>query len=198
MRNEKAPKREGIISEGIKLFLRKGFNATTISDITDAVGVSKGAFYWHFASKDELLETIVERYELLFVDQHMESVLRAKGGFLSKIKYSHKYATEFALNNKDLCVGFTTIAAEMVGSGTKIEEKIRAIKEKHRAFYRRLLELGRKEDVVKDDIDIDLAAHAINAIHDGSLLEWYGNYDNIDGVQFALTYRNIVLAGILK
>ncbi|OPY66200.1 MAG: HTH-type transcriptional repressor BepR [Syntrophorhabdaceae bacterium PtaU1.Bin034] len=198
MRNQKTPLKEEIIDKSIKLFLQKGYNATRVEDITDATSVSKAAFYLHFESKAELLETIVDRYESLFLDPIVKAVQNSEGDFLHKIKYSHKWAADFAYNNKDLCVGFMTISAEMVGSGTKIESKIKAIKARYRALFKELLEQGRREGMIKDKLDIDLAAHVINAIHDGVLIEWYANSDEIDGAKLALAYRDITLNGILK
>ncbi len=197
-RNQKTPLKEEIIDKSIKLILQKGYNATRVEDITDATSVSKAAFYLHFESKGQLLETIVDRYESLFLDPIIKAVRDSKGDFLHKMKYTHKWASDFAYNNRDLCVGFMTISAEMVGSGTKIETKIKAIKARYRSFYRELLELGKKEGVIKDKLDIDLAVHVINAIHDGALIEWYANADEIDGAKFALAYRDITLSGILK
>jgi len=198
MRNQKTPLKEEIIDKSIKLFLQKGYNATRVEDITDATCVSKAAFYLHFASKAQLLETIVERYEALFLDPIIKAVRESKGDFLRKMKYSHKWAADFAYHNKDLCVGFMTISAEMVGSGTKIETKIKAIKARYWAFMKELLELGRREGNIRDNLDIDVAAHVINAIHDAVLIEWYANSDEIDGAKLALAYRDITLNGILK
>jgi len=190
--------REKILNESIKLILRNGFNGTSIQSITDAANISKGAFYWHFKSKDELLNTIVDYYEDAFIDGIINNVKNAKGNFLQIIKYSHKYATEFAYANKDLCVGFLTIAAEMVGSGTEIEIKIMNIYKRYCNFLKELLELGKKESMIREDIDIDMAAHVINAIHNGTLLEWYINYNNMESSKFALAYREIIYKGILK
>jgi AcrR family transcriptional regulator len=198
MRNQKSPLKEEIIDKGIILFVQKGYNATRVEDITDATNVSKAAFYLYFTSKGELLETIVDRYESLFLDQIIKAVLTPEGDFLHKIKHSHKWATDFAYYNRDLCVGFMTISAEMAGSGTKIESRIKAIHAKYRAFIKTILELGRKEGKIKDDLDIDLTAHILNAMHDGALIEWYINFDEINGAQLALTYRDIFLRGILK
>jgi AcrR family transcriptional regulator len=44
-----------------RLFMEKGYENTPISVIIDAVGVSKGAFYHYFSSKEELLDAISER-----------------------------------------------------------------------------------------------------------------------------------------
>ena len=43
-----------------KLFLERGSAATTTRDILDAAGVSRGAMYHHFASRDELLSVVYE------------------------------------------------------------------------------------------------------------------------------------------
>src|ERR1700744_3988688 len=44
------------------LFLSKGYEKTTINDVIAATGLSKGAFYHHFAAKEDLLEAIAERF----------------------------------------------------------------------------------------------------------------------------------------
>ncbi len=44
------------------LFLEKGYEATTIADILQRTGLSKGAFYHHFSSKEELLDAFTDRF----------------------------------------------------------------------------------------------------------------------------------------
>lgn len=53
---------ERLLSAGLELFLRQGFNATGIQQITDRAGVPKGSFYNHFASKEAFGAAIVDRY----------------------------------------------------------------------------------------------------------------------------------------
>ncbi len=58
MRNPEVTK-ENILRESGILFNTQGYKATSISNITDATGLTKGAIYRHFASKDELeIETL--------------------------------------------------------------------------------------------------------------------------------------------
>lgn len=54
--------REEILSAGLKALHARGFNATSVQDITEAAGVPKGSFYNHFASKDDLGAAVVEKY----------------------------------------------------------------------------------------------------------------------------------------
>ncbi|MCP3738322.1 TetR/AcrR family transcriptional regulator [Rossellomorea sp. BNER] len=51
-----------IIETAMKLFATKGFNATSIQEIATECGISKGAFYLHFKSKEALLLSILKYY----------------------------------------------------------------------------------------------------------------------------------------
>ncbi|MGR9048364.1 TetR/AcrR family transcriptional regulator [Halobacillus faecis] len=51
-----------IIEQSIKLFAKKGFSSTSVQEIASACGISKGAFYLHFKSKDALLLDIFNYY----------------------------------------------------------------------------------------------------------------------------------------
>ncbi|MFX3673599.1 MAG: TetR/AcrR family transcriptional regulator [Paenisporosarcina sp.] len=55
-------KKQLIIEQALHLFASKGFETTSIQEITDACGISKGSFYLSFKSKDELLVSIFEYF----------------------------------------------------------------------------------------------------------------------------------------
>ncbi|MGG3467040.1 TetR/AcrR family transcriptional regulator [Neobacillus pocheonensis] len=58
-----------IVESGMKLFASKGFSSTSIQEIASESGISKGAFYLHFKSKDELLLAILEYiFETVFTN----------------------------------------------------------------------------------------------------------------------------------
>jgi len=52
--------REQIVAAADRLFYRQGYEHTSFSDIADAVRISRGNFYYHFRSKDEILEAVIE------------------------------------------------------------------------------------------------------------------------------------------
>ena len=49
-----------IFETSMKLFAEKGYDATSIEDITANVGVAKGTLYYHFTSKEEIFNFLVE------------------------------------------------------------------------------------------------------------------------------------------
>lgn len=67
--------KDKITEQSIKLFVRKGFTETSIQDIVDALGVTKGTFYYYFTSKEELLMDIHLSYinDML---RHQEKILK--------------------------------------------------------------------------------------------------------------------------
>lgn len=53
-------RKQHVIQKAHQLFIEKGFQATSIQDILDYSGISKGTFYNYFASKNELLITLIK------------------------------------------------------------------------------------------------------------------------------------------
>lgn len=51
-----------ILKESLKLFLRKSYKDVTLNEILQKTGLSKGAFYYYYKSKEELFLEIVETY----------------------------------------------------------------------------------------------------------------------------------------
>lgn len=54
-------RRDEILDAAHRLFVTKGFRATTIEDLLTAVGIAKGTLYYHFSGKDEILQELVMR-----------------------------------------------------------------------------------------------------------------------------------------
>lgn len=55
-------RRDEILDAAQRLFARQGYDATSVNQIIAEVGVSKGAFYHHFASREDLVEVLACRY----------------------------------------------------------------------------------------------------------------------------------------
>lgn len=51
--------RDHIVEAADELFYRQGYEHTSFAHIADAVGISRGNFYHHFKTKDEILEAVI-------------------------------------------------------------------------------------------------------------------------------------------
>lgn len=65
-----------IMTAALNLFAEKGFAKTSMNDIVRAAGLSKGGVYWHFPSKDALVQAIF--------DQFFEGQLAALGDLIQR------------------------------------------------------------------------------------------------------------------
>jgi TetR/AcrR family transcriptional regulator, repressor for uid operon len=87
--------REQILRSAAEVFDRYGFAATTLSDVITRAGVTKGALYFHFSSKEDLARAVIEQQHALSVrparqrlDGHaagLESVIRLSQGLASQL-----------------------------------------------------------------------------------------------------------------
>jgi len=59
MGNKGEALRQRIIAAADELFYQQGYEHTSFSDIADVVGISRGNFYYHFKSKDEILNAVI-------------------------------------------------------------------------------------------------------------------------------------------
>lgn len=53
--------REKIVTAADRLFYERGFEATSFADVAELVGISRGNFYYHFKTKDQILDVVIER-----------------------------------------------------------------------------------------------------------------------------------------
>jgi len=66
--------RAHILTAATQAFAREGYDATGVAEICAAAGVSKGAFYHHFPTKQAVFLTLLEEY-LAEVDRSLEAAL---------------------------------------------------------------------------------------------------------------------------
>ena len=70
-------KNEILDAAGI-LFSEKGYDNTSVTDIMNAVGIAKGTLYHHFKSKEEILETVIQKRAQYVFDSFHELIRNTK------------------------------------------------------------------------------------------------------------------------
>ena len=74
------------IQEGLRALGVGGPDAVRIEKLAQALGVTKGGFYWHFDDRPALLEEMLDAWERLVVDEVMERVEGGGGGARAKLR----------------------------------------------------------------------------------------------------------------
>jgi TetR/AcrR family transcriptional regulator len=197
--NDNREVKERILEESIKAFLSKGFRGTTTKELTDAAGVAKGTLYWHFKSKDEILDSILEKFLKEFIGGIKEAVANCSGNFLDRFKTFFKFGSEFSRDNWKLMLLFQTLLGEIAGTNSKAAMKMKDIQNNYDHFVQMLLEEGKKEGVIRDDVDTYIQARIMTAALIGSYIQWHlnsFNYNSDYDRRYAKAFRKTLLNGI--
>jgi TetR/AcrR family transcriptional regulator, cholesterol catabolism regulator len=80
-----SPRKEVILEKAAQLFRKNGFNATSMRDLAENVGVEAASLYNHINSKAELLQEICFRIANKFTE-HMDQVIASEQPAIAKIE----------------------------------------------------------------------------------------------------------------
>jgi AcrR family transcriptional regulator len=190
--------KERILLESMRLFLANGFVGTSVKNLTDAAGIARGTLYWHFSSKDQILDEILNRYSKQFVNGWIETIKGEGRNFLTKFYALYKFITEFTRDHRELLLVFDTLFGEISRNGTKAASKMKEIRSKLRVSIESLLAAGQKEGMVDQNIDVTMHAHIIMATFTGMLLNWFVYEDVLDAVAYSRAFRETLLRGLIS
>ena len=76
MGEKRSETKDKILEVSLKLFSKRGFRETTIKDIAREVGITEGAIYRHFKSKDEIVTELLKRITSELKEKLIESIER--------------------------------------------------------------------------------------------------------------------------
>jgi TetR/AcrR family transcriptional regulator, transcriptional repressor for nem operon len=180
MRNPEATK-ERILKKSGVLFNTKGYKATSISDITDATGYTKGAIYRHFNSKEELeKETLIHLSSIMFEEtkHRIKAQLNAGDKLRAVFKYFESYVTEPVV--KGGCP-LMNAAIEADDAHPSLKKTALHILDLLTNSVRIILENGIRYKQIRPDIDKDFYATLIIATLEGAIMmsKLRGNNDDI-------------------
>src|ERR1700752_2644713 len=81
-------RRSELLARAAELFLHHGYDNVSLNDLIADAGVSKGAFYHWFPSKEALITTLAERSAGLQLTAIEESIARCRGNALDRLNTS--------------------------------------------------------------------------------------------------------------
>ena len=90
MAARRIPKKDDIEQAAMELFARRGFAGTTIKEIAAQAGVTEGALYRHYSSKEEMASSLFER-ELGLIQERLAESLSVSGSAGHKLRQVISY-----------------------------------------------------------------------------------------------------------
>lgn len=168
-------RRGHILEAALRCFARRGYYSTTIDDIAAEAGVSKGAPYVYFASKEELFRELYARWDC-GLDEQIDAALAELD---EPEKSSPRRMLEAALvavgahvrDNADLCrvlIEVETQAAYL----DAMAETVRESQADSLARLEQLIDAGKSCGEWPQDADAELQARLIVASVNGLMAQW--------------------------
>lgn len=160
-------RKEQILNAAAIVFSQQGFANARMDDIVEKSGLSKGALYWYFKSKDEIILALMHRFfdqDLAGLDHLLEMNLSARETLL---QYIDALVTEF-----DQVKDLAPLIYDYYSSATRDEEKqafFRAYFRQYRTLMHDIIQRGIKANEFKST-DLDTFALTLTAIFEGLLL----------------------------
>ncbi len=184
--------KEKITEKSIQLFDQKGFSETSIQDIVDSIGVTKGTFYYYFSSKEELLMDIHLRYidEML---SNQEEILKdeSKPCKDKLFEIFHMLISNIRTEGASAKVFFR----EMRNLSEERLSEILPKREQFRLNVEKLLETGKQNGEFRPDLKTSIVTFGILGIANWSY-QWFNPDGSISDREVAEIFTEMILKGI--
>lgn len=187
-----ASKDEQIFAEAVRIFRQKGYHATSMRNIADAVGLQKGSLYHYLPSKQTLLFRIFERSSGALTQQ-LEAIIASPASPPDKLRRAIESHLVALCDQLDT---YTVYLSERRALSQRYHAKVRAEGEKHAHLIEQILQEGiaRKEFRAQDT---KMAALAILGMCNW-LYQWYSPDGRLTPQQIAEIFSDIVLDGLAR
>lgn len=165
--------RASLISAAEQLFAEKGIHNTRLSDVAQAVGVTRGAIYWHFKDKDQLIGAVIERMSMP-VESAMKNLLKqASDSAMSLEDLSDTLAFSFKRLLESPAVEQITRFAmrySLSNQSPTISEQLRRNRDQNIARFTQILEHAQQNALVRSDrnphqLALYVRAHVMGIYH---------------------------------
>jgi TetR/AcrR family transcriptional repressor of nem operon len=157
--------KEHIVQESLKLFSLKGYLSTSIQDILEAAGASKGGLYNHFKSKEDLFYAVLSEARKLWRERNLDGIdqIGKPIGKLERIleNYRDRYLKDTE-NFPGGCV-FVALAVELDDQLPHLGREISEGFSRLRAMIKRLLDQAQESEDLGPDVNTEALTEMIFA-----------------------------------
>ena len=182
-----------IVSAAWQLFYQQGYDDTTIEEVVELSGTSKGSFYHYFDGKDALLSSL----SYLF-DEKYEELLETMDMSLSptdKLIYLNQELFLMIENTVSVDLLCQLFSSQLITKGE------RHLLDTNRTYYKLLRQIameGREKGFFKDELSINDITKAYAMFERGLMYDWCICNGNYSLCQYAATMMPMFLKGFCR
>jgi AcrR family transcriptional regulator len=180
-----------IVAAATRIFREKGYHATSMQDIADAVGLLKGSLYHHISGKQELLLKVFENGMRLAAEM-LEEVARTDLPPDEKLRQAITRHIEIITLNLDQA---TVSIMEARALKPAQRQRLVAQRDYFDGLLRQILQEGIDAGVFRP-VDATLVTFALMGMHNWLVL-WYREDGRLSPKEIAAIFADLVLNGLL-
>jgi AcrR family transcriptional regulator len=183
--------REGILEAAARIFSEKGFHATSMQDIADAVHLQKASLYHHFSSKQEILVDILD-HALDLINTRLELVLSQSLSPDEKLRQAMVSYFQTIAENRNLSA---VLLLELRSLDPELKARQASRREKFERLWRDLIIEGKQQGIFAD-VDPSLTGRAILGVMNWTVT-WYRINGPRSATEIADLFADLLLHGLL-
>ncbi|AXI76750.1 TetR/AcrR family transcriptional regulator [Peterkaempfera bronchialis] len=185
------PVQARLLAVASALFAERGFAQTSVQDIVEHAGVTKGAMYHYYSSKDDLLQEIYTRLLVLQSERLAEIAARP----LPAAERLRAAAADVVVTTLDHLDDAVVSMRSMHMLPEKRQATVRADRRRYHERFRALVEEGQRTGELRSDVSADLVVHQFfGGIH--HLGTWYRPEGELRPEEIGATFADLLLRGL--
>ena len=157
--------KEKIIHESLRLFSLKGFLGTSLQDILSATGTSKGGFYNHFRSKEDLFYSVLDEARRTWRTKNLAGLDEIDDPVGKIIKLLQNFRDQYLVDSVDFpggCV-FITLSVELNDQRPHLSQEITKGFVGLKNMIHKLLDQGKETGELNINLDSSVATEILFA-----------------------------------
>ncbi|MFC0113788.1 TetR/AcrR family transcriptional regulator [Kibdelosporangium aridum] len=180
---------ESLLAVAVKLFNERGYEATSMEELSRKLGITKSAIYYHVASKDELLRLAVDR-ALNGLFAVADEAMTIEGPSIDRLEFLVRGSINVLVER----LPFVTLLLRVRGN-TKVERAALARRREFDQLVTELVKQAEAEGDVRPDIDPSVTARLLFGTVN-SLIEWYRPRGGLGSAELADAVCAITFDGL--
>ncbi|MFZ1036317.1 MAG: TetR/AcrR family transcriptional regulator [Smithella sp.] len=155
--------KEHIIEESLKLFSVKGYMSTSITDIIDASGTSKGGFYNHFKSKEDLFYEILSAARKIWRERNLHGIYDKQRPLFKIQKILENYRDRYLADSMNFPGGciFVNLTVELSDQSPWLAKEVNKGFIRLEKMIRRFLDEEKKSGGISRSVNTQDASNMI-------------------------------------
>ncbi|MBM9437871.1 TetR/AcrR family transcriptional regulator [Actinacidiphila bryophytorum] len=182
---------ERLLAEATRLFAERGYDRTSVQEIVEAAGVTKGALYHYFGSKDDLLHEIYARV-LRLQTERLDAIAAREGDVRERLADAAADVVVTSIQNLDDTKIFFRSMHQL---SPEKQKAVRAERRRYHERFRSLVEEGQRDGHFRPGLRPDLVVDFFfGSVH--HLGTWYHADGPLSAEQVATEFSDLLLHSV--